>query len=64
MPATPGRGAAIERIGCTLDGVLRADRPAADGAVRDSAVFSMLAEEWPAARAALVARLTRLTAGH
>jgi len=51
--------AAIERIGCTLDGVLRADRPAADGAVRDSAVFSMLADEWPAARAALVARLGR-----
>ena len=51
--------AAIERIGCTLDGVLRADRPAADGTVRDSAIFSMLAEEWPAARAALVARLAR-----
>jgi len=51
--------AAIERIGCTLDGVLRVDRPAADGAVRDSAVFSMLADEWPAARAALVARLAR-----
>ena len=51
--------AAIERIGCTLDGVLRADRPAADGSVRDSAVFSMLADEWPAARAALVARLAR-----
>jgi len=49
--------AAIARIGCTLDGVLRADRPAADGTVRDSAVFSMLAEEWPGARAALVARL-------
>ena len=26
--------AAIERLGCTLDGVLRVDRPAADGAVR------------------------------
>ena len=51
--------AAIERIGCTLDGVLRVDRPAADGTVRDSAVFSMLADEWPAARAALVARLGR-----
>jgi len=50
--------AAIERLGCSLDGVLRADRPAADGAVRDSAVYSMLAAEWPAARAALVARLT------
>ncbi len=51
--------AAIARIGCTLDGVLRADRPAADGTVRDSAVFSMLADEWPAARARLAARLAR-----
>jgi RimJ/RimL family protein N-acetyltransferase len=49
--------AAIERLGCTLDGILRADRPAADGTVRDSAVFSMLAGEWPAARARLTARL-------
>ena len=52
--------AAITRLGCTLDGVLRADRPAADGTVRDSAIFSMLADEWPAARARLVARLDRL----
>jgi len=49
--------AAIERLGCTLDGILRVDRPAADGEVRDSAVFSMLASEWPAARARLVTRL-------
>lgn len=49
--------AAIERLGCTLDGVLRVDRPAADGTVRDSAVFSMLAADWPAARARLTARL-------
>ena len=32
--------AAIERLGLFLDGVIRADRPGADGAVRDSAVFS------------------------
>ena len=51
--------AAIERLGCTLDGVLRTDRPAADGSVRDSAVFSILADEWPAARARLVGRLAR-----
>jgi RimJ/RimL family protein N-acetyltransferase len=49
--------AAIARIGCSLDGVLRADRPAADGSVRDSAVFSMLAAEWPDARRRLTARL-------
>ena len=49
--------AAIERLGCSLDGVLRVDRPAADGGVRDSAVYSMLAGEWPDARARLVERL-------
>ncbi len=49
--------AAVARLGCSLDGVLRADRPAADGSVRDSAVFSMLAEEWPAARRHLMERL-------
>lgn len=49
--------AAIARIGCSLDGILRADRPAVDGSVRDSAVFSMLATEWPAARRRLEERL-------
>lgn len=49
--------AAISRLGCSLDGVLRVDRPAADGSVRDSAVYSMLAEEWPSARERLAARL-------
>ena len=53
--------AAIARLGCTLDGVLRADRPAADGTVRDSAVFSMLANEWPAHKASLIARLAGRT---
>jgi RimJ/RimL family protein N-acetyltransferase len=50
---------AIARIGCTLDGVLRSDRPASDGTVRDSAVFSVLAAEWPEARRRLVERLAR-----
>ena len=49
--------AAIARLGCSLDGVLRVDRPAADGSVRDSAIFSMLADEWPEARRRLVERL-------
>jgi RimJ/RimL family protein N-acetyltransferase len=50
---------AIQRLGARFDGCLRAHRPAADGTVRDTAFFSMLAAEWPAARAALVARLAR-----
>jgi RimJ/RimL family protein N-acetyltransferase len=49
--------AAITRLGCTLDGVLRADRPASDGTVRDSAIYSMVAGEWPGARLRLVERL-------
>jgi N-acetyltransferase len=44
---------AIERIGGHLDGVLRAHMPAFDGAVRDTAFYSILASEWPAARASL-----------
>jgi N-acetyltransferase len=50
--------AAIERIGARFDGVLRAHRPATDGGIRDTAAFSLLAAEWPAARARLQARLT------
>ena len=49
--------AAIERLGCALDGVIRSERPAADGSVRDSAVYSMLADEWPAHRRRLEQRL-------
>ncbi|HEY1467258.1 MAG TPA: GNAT family protein [Acidimicrobiales bacterium] len=48
---------AIERLGCTLDGILRADRPGSDGTIRDSAYFSLLAEEWPAAKRRLSDRL-------
>lgn len=50
---------AIERIGCALDGVIRAHSPAADGGPRDAAIYSMLAHEWPDARARLDARLAR-----
>ena len=49
--------AAIVRIGARLDGVLKAHRPAADGTVRDTALCSMLASEWPEAKAGLVRRL-------
>jgi RimJ/RimL family protein N-acetyltransferase len=49
--------AAIERIGGKLEGVLRADRPGADDTVRTSAYFSILADEWPAVKARLTARL-------
>jgi RimJ/RimL family protein N-acetyltransferase len=50
---------AIERLGARPDGVLRAQMPAFDGGVRDTAIYSILASEWPAVKAALVARLER-----
>ncbi|HEX3566928.1 MAG TPA: GNAT family protein [Acidimicrobiales bacterium] len=49
---------AIERLGCALDGIVRADRPGPDGTIRDSAYFSLLAEEWPAAKRRLSDRLS------
>jgi RimJ/RimL family protein N-acetyltransferase len=49
--------AAIARLGATFEGVVRRDRPRADGTWRDTAVFSILVDEWPAVRAGLEARL-------
>jgi RimJ/RimL family protein N-acetyltransferase len=47
--------AAIERLGATFDGVLRAHTAGADGQVRDTAYYSILAAEWPAVKTALTA---------
>jgi RimJ/RimL family protein N-acetyltransferase len=49
--------AAILRLGATFEGVTRRDKPRADGTWRDSAVYSILADEWPEVRAGLEARL-------
>lgn len=49
--------AAIQRLGATFEGVLRHDRVRADGSWRDTAVYSILSEEWPAVRSALERRL-------
>lgn len=48
--------AAIARLGATFEGVLRRHRIRADG-WGDTAVFSVLVEEWPTVRAGLEARL-------
>jgi RimJ/RimL family protein N-acetyltransferase len=50
---------AIRRLGCQFDGILRAHRPGADGTVRNTATFSMLADEWPVHRRRLTDRLAR-----
>ena len=49
--------AAIERLGATLDGVLRAHKRHKDGSLRDTWTYSITAPEWPAIRARLDARL-------
>ncbi len=43
----------IERLGAKLDGVLRSHQIAANGSLRDTCVYSILAIEWPAVRANL-----------
>jgi RimJ/RimL family protein N-acetyltransferase len=50
---------AIARLGCRCDGILRAYSAGFDGTVRDVAFFSLLRDEWPAARARLQERLGR-----
>lgn len=49
--------AAIERLGGRFEGIVRKDKIRPDGSVRDTAQYSMIDEEWPAAKAALAARL-------
>lgn len=49
--------AAIERLGAKLDGVLRSHTRTADGSLRDTCVYSILAAEWPQVRAGLNHRL-------
>ncbi|MEU8261127.1 bifunctional pyridoxamine 5'-phosphate oxidase family protein/GNAT family N-acetyltransferase [Micromonospora sp. NPDC048999] len=48
---------AIERLGATREGTLRSNRRRADGSWRDSALYSMLAAEWPNAQLRLRERL-------
>ena len=51
---------AIARLGAQYEGILRRYQRRADDTVRDTVLFSMLADEWPAARDGLVARLDDL----
>ncbi|MBX3100477.1 MAG: GNAT family N-acetyltransferase [Salinibacterium sp.] len=54
--------AAILKLGAQFEGVLRNTNRRADGTWRDTAVYSILASEWPAVRAGLEARLARFEA--
>jgi RimJ/RimL family protein N-acetyltransferase len=53
----------IERLGAKLDGVLRSHQinrhPDAQGALRDTCVYSIVASEWPTVKAHLDFQLTR-----
>jgi RimJ/RimL family protein N-acetyltransferase len=50
---------AIERIGGVREGVLRHHMRLPDGHLRDTVYYSILADEWPAAKAHLEERLQR-----
>ncbi|MCX4745049.1 GNAT family N-acetyltransferase [Kitasatospora sp. NBC_01287] len=56
--------AAIEAVGARFEGVLRnwspSWAPGEDGLLRDSAMFSIVAQEWARCRAGLEARLSRI----
>ena len=52
--------AAVERLGASFEGVLRSYQPAADGPwPRDTAMYSILADEWPEVSARLRRALAR-----
>ena len=48
---------AILRVGARFDGVIRAQRMAFDGTIRDTAAFSILESEWPTVKRQLQSRL-------
>jgi RimJ/RimL family protein N-acetyltransferase len=50
---------AIERLGARQDGILRNHQRNADGTLRDTVVFSIVASEWPAVRQHLAWQLER-----
>jgi len=50
---------AIERLGAKLDGILRSHQRLADGSLRDTCVYSIVAAEWPAVKAHLSWQLAR-----
>jgi RimJ/RimL family protein N-acetyltransferase len=51
--------AAIARLGARFEGTLRRHQRRGDGTVRDTVLFSITAEEWPAVRERLLARVTQ-----
>ena len=50
---------AIERLGARLDGILRNHQRATNGTLRDTCVYSIIANEWPTVKAHLMWQLQR-----
>ena len=50
---------AIERLGARLEGILHNYQTRWDGFVRNTAMYAIVAAEWPAVKAGLVALLDR-----
>lgn len=53
---------AIERLGAKLDGILRNHQIWPDGTLRDTVVYSIIANEWPVVRQHLAFNLNRTAA--
>ena len=49
---------AIERLGAKQDGILRSHQRYADGSLRDTVAFSIIASEWPAVKQHLQSKLS------
>ncbi|MEY4997578.1 MAG: hypothetical protein RLY59_982, partial [Actinomycetota bacterium] len=49
--------AAIEKLGAKIDGMLRNDMVMPNGTLRNTAVYSITKDEWPAVHDGLIARL-------
>ncbi|HWE20584.1 MAG TPA: GNAT family protein [Hyphomicrobiaceae bacterium] len=52
--------AGIERLGAKLDGILRSHQVAANGTLRDTCVYSVIAAEWPTVKAHLEFQLDKV----
>ena len=55
--------AAIERLGARLDGILRQHQVTANGALRDTCVYSIVDREWPTVKAHLIHQLAKHRGG-
>lgn len=51
--------AAIEKLGAQREGVMRRHLKREDGTFRDTVVYSVPIDEWPAVKSRLLARLAR-----